>query len=589
MGSNENHRCFLCDQNKVGRPRELEESNSETSKSVCSKCLQKYDRGISHPCLQSTKTSVENITSTLLQMEPEIHNQVVYNILKSKQDITTPSTSQKVISLQTAGTSATVLLNPSIDTHQSNIPTNILDQIRSQAGLTQNQTKIVTGGLRASLGRTSIPPYYNKHTSEQSKVLDHFYIHETHSFITATESGKPVKYDNIWAVYAPIVPLVEYINAQRENSDLSNFMIKIMCDSGQGKTKVCLCIIPITDSNVTKKARSGYAEGGILAKGGQYSGINKCILCFCAPEIKEHHWNLSNIFDLIKIYDVFTYFENVIVTGDLKLLNEIYGLMEGSAKHPCLYCTVEQQQLAGGQPRTLDSLMYDHESWKSNSGDDKTRKYYNNVKNPPLLHKLSEKIPILKITPPPILHIMLGVFNHIWQNMEKISNDHENPLQNFALKHNCVREAYHGKTFEGNECAKLMNKITADDDLLSNLKGIERHIKALQILNNLRKQMFGTTLIQGWKTSLIEFNKVYQNIPNITKPVKLHILLSHCDEFLNLYGLGKGLGFFSEQTGEAVHYKFETIFRKYKIKNIHSETYGQRLRKAVVEFSSTHI
>ena len=113
-------------------------------------------------------------------------------------------------------------------------------------------------------------------------------------------------------------------------------MIKIMCDSGQGKTKVCLCIIPLDDDNVNKKARNTYAEGGVLAKGGQYSGTNKCIMCFCAPAIKEHHWNMATIFNLIKINDVFATFENVILTGDLKLLNEVYDLMVGSSKYPCL-------------------------------------------------------------------------------------------------------------------------------------------------------------------------------------------------------------------------------------------------------------
>ena len=127
-------------------------------------------------------------------------------------------------------------------------------------------------------------------------------------------------------------------------------MIKIMCDSGQGKTKVCICIIPLNDTNVEKKARYTYAEGGVLGKGGQYSGINKCIMCFCSPQIKEHHWNLAKIFNMLKIDDVFATFENVVLTGDLKILNEIYELMEGNAKHPCLYCTVERQQIPAGQP-----------------------------------------------------------------------------------------------------------------------------------------------------------------------------------------------------------------------------------------------
>ena len=439
------------------------------------------------------------------------------------------------------------------------------------------------------MGRKSIPPNYPEHASAQSQILDKFYSHEKHNFITATKSGYPPEYNDMWTVYAPILPLVEFININRENLNPSDFMIKIMCDSGQGKTKVCICIIPLYDTNIEKKARNTYADGGVLAKEHQYSGIYKCIICFCAPAIKEHHWNFSKIFDLMKIDDVFGKFENVILTGDLKFLNEVYGLMEGSSKHPCLYCTAESQQLTAGQPRTLASMRTDYEMWKHNSGDIKCCKNYNNVKNPPLLPNIFDQVPIFKITPPPALHIMLGVFNHIWKNMEAISKEHEKVLHDFARKHNCVKESYWGKTFEGNECVKLMKKITFEDELLSNITEIKHHIKAITIFNNLRIQMFGTTLQQGWEKTMSEFNKAYQSIPGITKPLKIHILLSHCTDFLKLYGQGKGLGFFSEQTGEAVHQKFEPIFDKYKMKNIHSEQYGQRLRKAVVEFSSTHV
>ena len=53
---------------------------------------------------------------------------------------------------------------------------------------------------------------------------------------------------------------------------------------------------------------------------------------------------------MLKIDDVFATFENVVLTGDLKILNEIYELMEGNAKRTCLYCTVERQQIPAGQP-----------------------------------------------------------------------------------------------------------------------------------------------------------------------------------------------------------------------------------------------
>ena len=162
---------------------------------------------------------------------------------------------------------------------------------------------------------------------------------------------------------------------------------------------------------------------------------------------------------------IFVAFKNITLTGDLKLLSEVYGLMEGSSKHPFLYCTAEAQQLAKGQPRTLGSLRNDYQRWKSNSGGDKKScKDYNNVKNPPLLQDMPNEVPILKITPPPVLHIMLGIFNHIWKNIENLSEEHERVLHEFAMRHNCVKESYWGKTFEGNECVKLMNKLTAEDE-----------------------------------------------------------------------------------------------------------------------------
>ena len=186
-------------------------------------------------------------------MKPIIQNQVIYKILKSKQDNAILPSSQKCISLNTAGTHSTVLLNPSSNTPYINIQSKTLDEIRSQAGLTENQMKIVTWGIRFAYGKKSVPPYYQKHVSDQSQILDIFYIHETHNFITATESGKPTEYNDIWAVYAPIVPLIECVNVHRENLNPSDFMIKIMCDSRQGKTKVFICIIPLNDTNVEKK------------------------------------------------------------------------------------------------------------------------------------------------------------------------------------------------------------------------------------------------------------------------------------------------------------------------------------------------
>ena len=142
-------------------------------------------------------------------------------------------------------------------------------------------------------------------------------------------------------------------------------------------------------------------------------------MCFCAPEIKEYHSNLEKIFTIIKIDDVFSEHSKVIFTGDLKFLNEIYGLMKASSRHPCIYCTAPAQSVEVAQPRTLDSLRKHNENWNNETGASKNCcKNFNNVKNCPLFKRLPDSIPTLEVSPPPSLHILLGIFNHIWKNIE---------------------------------------------------------------------------------------------------------------------------------------------------------------------------
>lgn len=264
--------------------------------------------------------------------------------------------------------------------------------------------------------------------------------------------------------------------------------------------------------------------------------------------------------------------------------------MEASSCHPCIYCTASKQSLQEGAPRTIGSLRFDYQQWITAGGIKGQCKHFNNVKNEPLFTFLPDSTPILRITPPPSLHMLLGIFNHIWKDITNISDLHSNVCHEFAMRHNCVREEYWGKTFEGNECVKLLTNIEKDNQSLQlSLPGAETQIEALRKFNVFRTLAFGNTIQPGWKDSLNEFDSAYKNISSISKPLKIHMLLAHSTEFIEKYSNDKGLGFYSEQTGEAIHRNFEAIFIKYKIKNIHSANYGKNLKKAVIEFGSVHI
>lgn len=214
-------------------------------------------------------------------------------------------------------------------------------------------------------------------------------------------------------------------------------------------------------------------------------------------------------------------------------------------------------------------------------------KNYYNVLNAPLFTSLPNDTLIMQISPIPSLHILIGIFNHIWKAMENTSQECKDACHKFALENNCIKEDYWGKTFEGNECVKLMKNIShkSFQDYLQ----IKPHVNALQKFNILRKSVFGNTVSPDWHESYINFCAFFQEIPNITKPLKVHIVFAHLPFFINNFSKGRDLGYFSEQTGESIHQKFNPICERYKLKNIESEKYGNHLLRSVIDFSSSNI
>ena len=44
--------------------------------------------------------------------------------------------------------------------------------------------------------------------------------------------------------------------------------------------------------------------------------------------------------------------------------------------------------------------------------------------------------------------------------------------------------------------------------------------------------MFGTKLEAGWKEAIRDFPYAYKQIPNITKPLKVNIVIAHVCDFI---------------------------------------------------------
>ena len=59
--------------------------------------------------------------------------------------------------------------------------------------------------------------------------------------------------------------------------------------------------------------------------------------------------------------------------------------------------------------------------------------HYNNVRNNSLFQSLSDITTVLKLSPPPSLHLMLGIFKNIWKSMDAKSEENKRILHEFAI------------------------------------------------------------------------------------------------------------------------------------------------------------
>ena len=146
----------------------------------------------------------------------------------------------------------------------------------------------------------------------------------------------------------------------------------------------------------------------------------------------------------------------------------------------------------------------------------------------------------MELTPKPSLHIILGIFIHLRKAREEIIGEHRRVLQEFAIRHNCMRESYWSKTFEGNECAKLMTMISSSTDVepLLTHPSIEANIEASNMLSSERVNVYGDILHENWNNIIDQFVLAYGRAPGISNPSKVHILSAHCNKFISLYGKG---------------------------------------------------
>ena len=179
----------------------------------------------------------------------------------------------------------------------------------------------------------------------------------------------------------------------------------------------------------------------------------------------------------------------------------------------------------------------------------------------------------------PELHVLQGFVNHFfWKELVPFVGQDKALLWPQKLK--LFAKNYHGDSFEGNACRKL---ITCADNLNNaeiyekfGYLGIHPYIVAFKTMNKIVECSFTFGKVgENLQQFLHELKGALQRIENVSTTLKIHVLLNHVTDCLKFIDHNNGLGFWSEQSGESVHREFLKIWDKYKINVIQDESFAE--------------
>ena len=153
--------------------------------------------------------------------------------------------------------------------------------------------------------------------------------------------------------------------------------------------------------------------------------------------------------------------------------------------------------------------------------------------------------------------------------MEKIWPESEEWLNVCNVK----KEEYHGGTFAGNECRRLLKNVDRLE-ALSPQADCVKFVTAFRSFDAVVSSCYGENLEEDFLQKIKTFSNDYLKLKINVTP-KVHVV----GEFCTLMGLG--LSPWSEQTGESLHHDFNETWKKFKINNV-NPLYAEHLLKVDV-------
>ena len=279
--------------------------------------------------------------------------------------------------------------NPSIiDDINSNPLTNkdIIDIIQ-ETNIAEEKIMKILMKLRKKWGRKVITPNVKKALKERKNLMASFftleYIDENSEKCFKDKEGNV---QPRWLVYCHdlegLIDLKVMILEENNLDPPSDLTEVAGLDGGKGKLMLCYSWSSMTNRNM--------------------KGPKQCLVLALVASVEENVENLRILFEKTKLNQ-----QDIVLAGDLKVINILCGMQNHRAKHPCPYgeCTknLETGRWTKGRDRTTANLAENQKNWLEKTGGGNSKKArdqlmnFKNVEHHPVLNPGR----ILELAPPP--------------------------------------------------------------------------------------------------------------------------------------------------------------------------------------------
>ena len=545
-------------------------SGTPKSFTICQNCCGQVPEGTLHAGC-SKKDAAKNICDLIpFEVQERVANRVFSEKAKALGK-------NEPVTLKTGGRFRTVLpFSGASKTTSTKTNTTISHEdfhtLTQNAGLSQTQALKVSRDLRYIFkNRKLIERGLKKSFTEKNRENADLFCIE--------------KIDDVTGVFCNDLPeLLRRTAKKRKKLDFQGAKVHVGLDSGSGFLKCSVALLYPEDHSPCDKKRRSYESDG-LKNVFKNSGVKRLLLAGIAPTSNENY-NIVQAF-LRNIKDLQIPMCDSVFVGDLKILNVCAGIQSHSCQHPCVFCLWPANAPPGGQYelRTFEGCSSDRRRWlQETGGDRKQLSKYNNCEHEPM-----DMFPLVGVimhhVPIPELHLLLGVVNRLY----KECIDELPQCEQWARQLHLVREKYFSKTFEGNECKKLLDNIPVLEQIcvdMSASQKVWKIVSAFKSFKSVVESCFGQELKPSFGEDIAKFTGDYMAIGIRITP-KVHIVMDHVSEFCSSWNCG--LGRFSEQSSEGVHREFRRYWERHLIKDTSATRYGPNLLQTVLEYTATHI